>query len=137
MASTWSPSRGCTFSCRLRAADLAWLPAVPCTAVPELTQQMFRREEHDAACDPRHAISPWRASSASWDEYEGAMFPSKAFPAWYTGEGMDEMEFTKRDQHERLGVGVPAVPGGDREDEGEFEEEGARGGDCRGIRTDA
>ena len=63
-----------------------------------------------------------------------AMFRRKAFLHWYTGEGMDEMEFTGifipphffthisnalsyfrgRVQHERPCLGVPAVPRGDR-----------------------
>merc|ERR1719191_130008 len=70
-----------------------------------------------------------------------AMFRRKAFLHWYTGEGMDEMEFTEAEsnmndlvseyqqyqdataeeegeydedeQHERPGVRVPAVPGRD------------------------
>ena len=60
-----------------------------------------------------------------------AMFRRKAFLHWYTGEGMDEMEFTGiftplthifnalsyfrgRVQHERPCLRVPAVPRGDR-----------------------
>ena len=41
-----------------------------------------------------------------------AMFRRKAFLHWYTGEGMDEMEFTEAESNMNdLGVRVPAVPG--------------------------
>jgi hypothetical protein len=57
------------------------------------------------------------------------MFRRKAFLHWYTGEGMDEMEFTEAESNmveekktifksikslaERFGVRVPAIPGCD------------------------
>merc|ERR1711976_894282 len=44
-------------------------------------------------------------------EYFTAMFRRKAFLHWYTGEGMDEMEFTEAESNKRLGLRVPAVPG--------------------------
>ena len=36
-------------------------------------------------------------------EYFTAMFRRKAFLHWYTGEGMDEMEFTEAGEEEQLG----------------------------------
>ena len=51
-------------------------------------------------------------------EYFTAMFRRKAFLHWYTGEGIDEMEFTSGVQHERPCVGVSAVPGCNRRGRG-------------------
>merc|ERR1711869_114686 len=39
------------------------------------------------------------------------MFRRKAFLHWYTGEGMDEMEFTEAESNMNDLVRVPAVPG--------------------------
>merc|ERR1712200_399575 len=57
--------------------------------VPELTQQMFDAKNMMCASDPRHG----RYLTAS------AMFRRKAFLHWYTGEGMDEMEFTEAESN--------------------------------------
>merc|ERR1712017_47307 len=44
-------------------------------------------------------------------EFFTAMFRRKAFLHWYTGEGMDEMEFTEAESNMNDLVSVPAVPG--------------------------
>merc|ERR1719234_936403 len=74
--------------------------------VPELTQQMFDSKNMMAACDPRHgryltvaAIFRGRMSMKEVDEQFTAMFRRKAFLHWYTGEGMDEMEFTEAESN--------------------------------------
>ncbi|KAF8763383.1 Tubulin beta chain-like protein [Argiope bruennichi] len=42
-----------------------------------------------------------------------AMFRRKAFLHWYTGEGMDEMEFTEPSQHERPRIRISTISRGD------------------------
>ncbi|GKE34756.1 tubulin beta-3 chain-like protein, partial [Tanacetum coccineum] len=52
-------------------------------SVPELTQQMWDSKNMMCAADPRHG------------RYSLSHVPRrKAYLHWYTGEGMDEMEFT-------------------------------------------
>merc|ERR1712094_98933 len=57
-----------------------------------------------------------------------SMFRRKAFLHWYTGEGMDEMEFTEAESNKRPRVRVPAVPGRLRRGGGRV-----RGGGRRGV----
>merc|ERR1712224_173621 len=57
-----------------------------------------------------------------------SMFRRKAFLHWYTGEGMDEMEFTEAESNERPRLRVPAVPGRVRRGGGRV-----RGGGWRGV----
>merc|ERR1719378_479797 len=57
--------------------------------VPELTQQMFDAKNMMAAADPRHG----RYLTAC------ALFRRPAFLHWYTGEGMEEMEFTEAESN--------------------------------------
>ncbi|KAF6773374.1 hypothetical protein AHF37_07780 [Paragonimus kellicotti] len=90
--------------------------------VSELTQQMFDAKNMMAACDPRRGRYSDSCGHISWsDVNEGstfignstsiqelfkriseqfsAMFRRKAFLHWYTGEGMDEMEFTEAESN--------------------------------------
>ncbi|XP_011800411.1 PREDICTED: tubulin beta chain isoform X8 [Mandrillus leucophaeus] len=96
--------------------------------VPELTQQVFDAKNMMAACDPRHGryltvAAVFRAvcdipprglkmavtfignSTAIQELFKRiseqftAMFRRKAFLHWYTGEGMDEMEFTEAESN--------------------------------------
>merc|ERR1712219_28264 len=96
--------------------------------VPELTQQMFDAKNMMCAADPRHgryltasAMFRGRMSTKEVDEqmlnvqnknstaiqemfkrvaeYFTGMFRRKAFLHWYTGEGMDEMEFTEAESN--------------------------------------
>merc|ERR1719293_393636 len=57
-------------------------------------------------------------------EYFTAMFRRKAFLHWYTGEGMDEMEFTEAESNmnDLVSEYQPLHPG-TAEEEGEFDEE--------------
>ena len=57
-----------------------------------------------------------------------AMFRRKAFLHWYTGEGMDEMEFTEAESNMNdLVSEYQQYQEATAEDEGEFEEEGEGG----------
>ena len=38
-------------------------------------------------------------SDLSWKRFPSGMFRRKAFLHWYTGEGMDEMEFTEAENN--------------------------------------
>merc|ERR1712037_1048109 len=96
--------------------------------VPELTQQMFDAKNMMCAADPRHGryltaacMFRGRMSTKEVDEQMlnvqnknssyiqemfkrvseqfTAMFRRKAFLHWYTGEGMDEMEFTEAESN--------------------------------------
>ncbi|XP_010014909.1 PREDICTED: tubulin beta-7 chain-like, partial [Nestor notabilis] len=78
--------------------------------VPELTQQVFDAKNMMAACDPRHgrlkmAVTFIGNSTAIQELFKRiseqftAMFRRKAFLHWYTGEGMDEMEFTEAESN--------------------------------------
>ena len=54
-----------------------------------------------------------------------AMFRRKAFLHWYTGEGMDEMEFTEAESNMNdLVSEYQQYQDASAEEEGEFEEEG-------------
>merc|ERR1712072_230250 len=94
--------------------------------VPELTQQMFDAKNMMCAADPRHGryltaaglfrgrIPPKGLKMAVCfvgnttaiqemfkrvaEQFTG-MFRRKAFLHWYTGEGMDEMEFTEAESN--------------------------------------
>jgi tubulin beta len=56
------------------------------------------------------------------------MFRRKAFLHWYTGEGMDEMEFTEAESNMNdLVSEYQQYQDATAEEEGEFEEEGCRG----------
>merc|ERR1711924_340403 len=57
-----------------------------------------------------------------------SMFRRKAFLHWYTGEGMDEMEFTEAESNMNPRLRVPAVPGRVRRGGGRV-----RGGGRRGV----
>ncbi|KAL6039151.1 hypothetical protein STEG23_002684 [Scotinomys teguina] len=92
--------------------------------VPELTQQVFDAKNMMAACDPRHgryltvaAVFCGRMSMKEMavafignstaiqelfkriSEQFTAMFRRKTFLHWYTGKGMDEMEFTEAESN--------------------------------------
>ena len=41
----------------------------------------------------------WKGDSIFWIQLDLAMFRRKAFLHWYTGEGMDEMEFTEAESN--------------------------------------
>jgi hypothetical protein len=59
-------------------------------------------------------------------EYFTAMFRRKAFLHWYTGEGMDEMEFTEAESNMNdLVSEYQQYQDATAEEEGEFDEEGA------------
>ena len=74
---------------------------------PELTQQMFDAKNMMAACDPKHGryltvAAVFRAIQELFkriSEQFTVMFRRKAFLHWYTGEGMDEMEFTEAESN--------------------------------------
>jgi len=77
-------------------------------SVPELTQQMFDAKNMMTACDPRGlsmAATFVGNSTAIQEIFKRiseqftAMFRRKAFLHWYTGEGMDEMEFTEAESN--------------------------------------
>ncbi|KAF6770190.1 hypothetical protein AHF37_11022 [Paragonimus kellicotti] len=109
--------------------------------VPELTQQMFDAKNMMAACDPRHGryldggrYVPWshvnegtpqsKNSSSVFRKQFTAMFRRKAFLHWYTGEGMDEMEFTEAESNMNdLVSEYQQYQDATAEEEGEFEEE--------------
>nr|GEX78215.1 tubulin beta chain-like [Tanacetum cinerariifolium] len=79
--------------------------------VPELTQQMWDAKNMMCAADSRHgryltASAMFRGKMSTKEEMFRrvseqfiAMFKQKAFLHWYTGEGMDEMEFTKAESN--------------------------------------
>jgi len=57
-------------------------------------------------------------------EYFTAMFRRKAFLHWYTGEGMDEMEFTEAESNMNdLVSEYQQYQDATAEEEGEFDEE--------------
>merc|ERR1712162_60855 len=119
--------------------------------VPELTQQMFDAKNMMAAADPRHgryltacAIFRGRMSTKGLkmsvafignstaiqevfkrisEQFTG-MFRRKAFLHWYTGEGMDEMEFTEAESNMNdLVSEYQQYQDATAEEEGEFEDE--------------
>lgn len=60
----------------------------------------------------------------SAQEYFTAMFRRKAFLHWYTGEGMDEMEFTEAESNMNdLVSEYQQYQDATAEEEGEFDEE--------------
>ena len=60
----------------------------------------------------------------STQEYFTAMFRRKAFLHWYTGEGMDEMEFTEAESNMNdLVSEYQQYQDATAEEEGEFDEE--------------
>merc|ERR1712200_300066 len=104
--------------------------------VPELTQQMFDAKNMMAACDPRHgryltvAATFIGNSTAIQELFKRiseqftAMFRRKAFLHWYTGEGMDEMEFTEAESNMNdLVSEYQQYQDATAEEEGEFDEE--------------
>merc|ERR1712050_650679 len=121
--------------------------------VPELTQQMFDAKNMMAAADPRHgryltctALFRGRMSTKEVDEQMlnvqnknstcmqeamkrvaeqfTAMFRRKAFLHCYTGEGMDEMEFTEAESNMNdLVSEYQQYQDATAEEEGEFDEE--------------
>eukprot|EP00913_Durusdinium_trenchii_P003964 g3672.t1 len=104
--------------------------------VPELTQQMFDAKNMMCAADPRHgryltAAALFRGRMSTKEEmfkrvaeYFTAMFRRKAFLHWYTGEGMDEMEFTEAESNMNdLVSEYQQYQDATAEEEGEFDEE--------------
>merc|ERR1712085_35712 len=66
-------------------------------------------------------------------EYFTAMFRRKAFLHWYTGEGMDEMEFTEAESNMNDLVGeYQQYQDATAEEEGEFDEEEGEYGEGEG-----
>ncbi|VDN34595.1 unnamed protein product [Dibothriocephalus latus] len=117
--------------------------------VAELTQQMFDAKNMMAACDPQWIPNNVKTAvcdipprglkmSATFvgnstaiqelfkrvsDQFT-AMFRRKAFLHWYTGEGMDEMEFTEAESNMNdLVSEYQQYQDATADDEGEFEEE--------------
>merc|ERR1711898_8245 len=117
--------------------------------VPELTQQMFDAKNMMCAADPRHGrylttcgvcdIPPKGLKMAVCfvgnttaiqemfkrvaEQFTG-MFRRKAFLHWYTGEGMDEMEFTEAESNMNdLVSEYQQYQDASAEEEGEFDEE--------------
>merc|ERR1711929_20886 len=107
--------------------------------VPELTQQMFDAKNMMAACDPRHGryltvATVFRGRMSIQELFKRiseqftAMFRRKAFLHWYTGEGMDEMEFTEAESNMNdLVSEYQQYQEATAEDEGEFDEEEGEG----------
>merc|ERR1719194_303509 len=99
--------------------------------VPELTQQMFDAKNMMAAADPRHgryltacALFRGRMSTKRVAEQFTSMLRRKAFLHWYTGEGMDEMEFTEAESNMNdLVSEYQQYQDATAEEEGEFDEE--------------
>merc|ERR1711963_981429 len=117
--------------------------------VPELTAQMFDAKNMMTACDPRHGryltvaavcdIPPRGLKMAATfignstaiqelfkriSEQFTAMFRRKAFLHWYTGECMDEMEFTEAESNMNdLVSEYQQYQDATAEEEGEFDEE--------------
>merc|ERR1711937_1005591 len=99
--------------------------------VPELTQQMFDAKNMMCAADPRPGryltaagLFRGRMSSKEVAEQFTGMFRRKAFLHWYTGEGMDEMEFTEAESNMNdLVSEYQQYQDATAEEEGEFDEE--------------
>ncbi|XWS49940.1 hypothetical protein CRYUN_Cryun12cG0045700 [Craigia yunnanensis] len=112
--------------------------------IPELTQQMWDAKNMMCAADPRHGSvcdipptgltksSTFTGNSTSIQEMFRrvleqftVMFRRKAFLHWYTGEGMDEMEFTDAEsnmndlvsEYQQYQDAVADQDGGDYEEE--------------------
>ena len=56
-----------------------------------------------------------------------AMFRRKAFLHWYTGEGMDEMEFTEAESKNYLVIEYQQYQDAAADEEGEFKEDEEEG----------
>ncbi|XP_012943500.1 tubulin beta chain [Aplysia californica] len=96
--------------------------------VPELTQQMFDAKNMMAACDPRHGRYLTATAMFRGRMSMKAMFRRKAFLHWYTGEGMDEMEFTEAESNMNdLVSEYQQYQDATAEEEGEFDEEEEEG----------
>merc|ERR1739848_632714 len=72
-------------------------------SVPELTQQMFdaknMKEVDEQMLNIQNKNSAVQDIFKRISEQFTAMFRRKAFLHWYTGEGMDEMEFTEAESN--------------------------------------
>merc|ERR1719217_328580 len=105
--------------------------------VPELTQQQFDAKNMMCAADPRHgryltAACMFRGGISTAiqemfkrvsEQFTG-MFRRKAFLHWYTGEGMDEMEFTEAESNMNdLVSEYQQYQDATAEEEGEFDED--------------
>merc|ERR1712072_1299750 len=115
--------------------------------VPELTQQGFDAKNMMCAADPRHGryltaacdIPPKGLKMSTCflgnstaiqemfkrvsEQFTG-MFRRKAFLHWYTGEGMDEMEFTEAESNMNdLVSEYQQYQDATAEEEGEFDED--------------
>ncbi|VAH65084.1 unnamed protein product [Triticum turgidum subsp. durum] len=101
--------------------------------VPELTQQMWDAKNMMCAADPRHGryLTTFVGNSTSIQEMFRrvseqftAMFRRKAFLHWYTGEGMDEMEFTEAESNMNdLVSEYQQYQDATADEEGEYEDE--------------
>merc|ERR1712193_435621 len=104
--------------------------------VPELTQQMFDAKNiKSSVCDiPPKGLKMSATflgnTTAIQDMFKRvaemftAMFRRKAFLHWYTGEGMDEMEFTEAESNMNdLVSEYQQYQDATAEEEGEFDEE--------------
>ncbi|KAH8094227.1 hypothetical protein JL720_4220 [Aureococcus anophagefferens] len=110
--------------------------------VPELTQQQFDAKNMMCAADPRHGryltcscLFRGRMSTKEVDEqmlnvinknssYFVEWIPNNAFLHWYTGEGMDEMEFTEAESNMNdLVSEYQQYQDATAEEEGEFDED--------------
>ncbi|KAL8519333.1 hypothetical protein ACS0TY_010318 [Phlomoides rotata] len=114
-------------------------------SVPKLTQQMWDAKKMMCAADPRHgryltASAMFRGKMSTKEEMFRrvseqftAMFRRKAFLHWYTGEGMDEMEFTEAEsnmndlvsEYQQYQDATAEDEGYDYEDDDEYQEEEA------------
>ncbi|CAO4383208.1 unnamed protein product [Caenorhabditis nigoni] len=88
-------------------------------------QQMFEAKNMMPACDPRHGryltVAAMFRGRMSMKELH--MFRQKAFLHWYTGEGMDEMEFTEAESNMNdLVSEYQQYREATADDEGEFDE---------------
>ena len=73
------------------------------------------------SCSLFRSRDPWLGAA---EEYFTAMFRRKAFLHWYTGEGMDEMEFTEAESNMNdLVSEYQQYQDATAEEEGEFDEE--------------
>ena len=79
---------------------------------------------HDVARPLAHLLVFLCASQRVAEQFT-SMFRRKAFLHWYTGEGMDEMEFTEAESNMNdLVSEYQQYQDASAEEEGEFEEEG-------------
>merc|ERR1711945_5728 len=91
--------------------------------VPELTQQMFDAKNKMAATFIGNSTAIQELFKRVSEQFT-AMFRRKAFLHWYTGEGMDEMEFTEAESNMNdLVSEYQQYQDATAEEEGEFDEE--------------